>query len=624
MKSIRIWSPNLVDPIRLLRSLLVFALLSATGCVGGAWKSALEEDSPAGYYRFMREHGDSKFAGEARERLDFHKLYRDPSLAGYTKFRRAYPDSTLLERLYPMLEEPAFEAARAWGTAAAYRGFLNDFASGGYAARAEGNAVFVESQGFGGHSSRLAEFAVAHPESDFAAEAARSELAVMARETGSFNRIGLVLDISAATPERARVRSALIDRLMKLTERMGFDLAIPPKGVSPSQIKNFPRARLEVTHTEKSVGHEVAIGELARPVVLGVTRVVVRDSDEGEVIASREFEIRVPDKAHVRDSSVLFSAKAKKYWDEFFVPMVRWRNDHTIRPAIDLARPVVDVDGVGDRAVVLYEDGDFDLIGLADPLKPVTLASYQRSEDFKKWTGIQVLGDRVAIFGEEGLEFVRFTARGPVAEKTWTRGEIGRVLSLAPMGDRVVIVGAKGMQLLDPVEGTVRRVMRRMLTSVASAGDTLVFADGESVYLSSLALLAENRVIAQLKLGRIFGPKSVRVLDDAAIVTGPGGVLVIDVSDPSNPKSIAKLATQKIGQVVDASKVRGRTFLVGERGLQLLTRGLDRVEETIDVGPRTRVTVMGRHLVTANVRGIQVVDATPWADGAAPAPASAR
>ena len=114
------------------------------------------------------------------------------------------------------------------------------------------------------------------------------------------------------------------------------------------------------------------------------------------------------------------------------------------------------------------------------------------------------------------------------------------------------------------------------------------------------------------------------MLDDAAIVTGPGGVLVIDVSDPSNPKAIAKLATQKIGQVVDASKVRGRTFLVGERGLQLLTRGLDRVEETIDVGPRTRVTVMGRHLVTANVRGIQVVDSTPWADGAAPAPASAR
>jgi len=86
----------------------------------------------------MREHGDSKFAGKARERLEFYQLYRDLSLAGYAKFRRAYSDSTLLE-------EPAFEAARALGTTAAYRGFLNDFSTGGYAARAKGNAVFVES-----------------------------------------------------------------------------------------------------------------------------------------------------------------------------------------------------------------------------------------------------------------------------------------------------------------------------------------------------------------------------------------------------------------------------------------------------------------------------------------------
>ena len=622
MKSIRTWSPNSIGPVRLLRGGLVLALLFTTGCVGGAWKSALEEDSPAAYYRFMRDHGDSKYADEARERLDFHKLYRDPSLAGYAKFQRTYPDSTLLERLHPVLEKPAFDAARAAGTAAAYREFLNGFATGEYGARAEGNAVFVEAKGFGGDSTRLAEFAKSYPESDFAPEAARSELAVLARQKGSFSRIGLVLDISSTTPEHDRVRSALVDRLTKLTERMGFELVVPPQGVSPGQVENFPTARLEVTHTEKSVGHEVEAGELASPAALGVTQVVVREEDKGEVIASRAFEVRVPDKAHVRNSSVLFSAKAQKYWDEFFVPIARWRNDHTIRPAIDLARHVVDVDGVGDRVVVLYEDGDFDLIGLADPEKPVTLASYDRSEDYKKWTGVRVLGDRVAIFGEEGLEFVRFTASGPVAEKTWTRGEIGRVLSLAPVGDQVVIVGAKGMQLLDPAEGTIRRVMRRVLMSVASAGDTLVFADGESVYLSSLALLAENRVIAQLKLGRTFGPNSVRVLDDAAIVTGPGGALVIDVRDPSKPKAIAKLTSREIGQVVDASKVRGRTFLVGERGLQLLTRSLDRVEETIDVGPRNRVSVMGRHLVTANGRGIQVVDSTPWADG--PAPAAAR
>jgi hypothetical protein len=254
----------------------------------------------------------------------------------------------------------------------------------------------------------------------------------------------------------------------------------------------------------------------------------------------------------------------------------------------------------------------------------VTLARDSRSEDYKKWTGVRVLGDRVAIYGEEGLELIRFTASGPVAEKTWNRSEIGRVLALAPLGNSLVLAGAKGLQLLDLDKGTLRRITRRVLKSVATSGELLVFVDGESVYLSTLALLAEGRVIAQMKLGKTFGPNNVRVIDHAAIITGPGGALVVDLRNPAQPKAVAKLSSREIGQVVDATRIRGRTFLVGERGLQVLTRKLDRVEETIDVGERNRVSVMGRHLVAADGHGIQVVDATPWADGQRPAAASPK
>lgn len=615
------------DQIQLSRvflGALVFVLLATIGCVGSAWKQTLEEDTPAAYYRFMRDHADSEFAPEARERLDFHKLHREPTLAGFDTFRRHYPDSILTEMLYPVLQKPAFEAARAAGTVAAYRGFLAGFASGEYASRAEGNAVFLEAKGFGGDAAQLGTFAERHPTSDFAAEAKRTVDAVAARRSPGFDRVGLVLQIAKETPERERVREALIDRMRTLTESAGFALAVLPDGMSPSQAAGFPAARLEVRHQEMAVDQVVAEGQLARPAMLASTLVALRASEGGAAIAERRFDLRVEDKAYVPGSSVLFSRNSEKYWSEFFVPIARWQNDQTVRPALDLARPVVDLDGVGDRAVVLYEDGDFDLIGLADPTKPITLARYLRSEDYKKWTGIRVLGNRVAIYGEEGLEFVGFTPLGPIAEKTWTRGEIGRVLSMTPVGNQLVIAGTKGMQLLDPETGAVRRVMRRILTSVDSSGDTLVFVDGESVYLSTLALLEENRVIAQLKLGKTFGPRSVRVVDDTAIVTGPGGALVIDLRNPQKPRALAKLATREIGEVVDATRVRGRTFLVGERGLQLLSRSLDRVEETIDVGPRNRVSAMGRHLVTANGTGIQVVDSTPWAVDAAPAAKSSH
>ncbi len=604
-----------------LRAMLIAAALVMTGCVGSAWKGVLEEDTPAGYYRFMREHADSKYADQAQERLDFHKLKRNPTLPGFDAFRAQYPESELIVALYPALERPAFEIARAHGTAAAYREFIDAFADGQFVRRAEGNVAYVEAQGFGGDASLLASFAARFPDSDFAAEAQRTASAVAAKKSGQFDRVGLVLKVSPSTPEARRVRKELVDRIQELAERVGLSLIEIPSVMPAGQADRYPRARLEVTHAEREVGRQVWAGELARPAMLGETEVVLRAEPDGAVIASRRFSVRVDDRAHVPGTSVLFSPASRKFWKEFFIPIARWQNEKAIRPPISLNRPIVDLDGVGNRVVVLFENGSFELLGLADPVQPVSLAAYHRGEDYKKWTGIRVIGDRVAIYGEEGLELVRFTSTGPVVDGSWTRAQVGRILSLAALGDQIVIVGAKGMQILDPATNRLRRVMRRALKSVAVAGETLVFADGESIYLSTVDLLAQNRVIAQMKLGKTFGPDNVRVLDQAVIVTGQGGALVIDVKNPAKPKALAKHMTRDIGDVVDATRVRGRVFLVGTRGLQVLNQSLTRVEETIDVGERNRVTVMGRHLVTADAGGLQVVDATPWSDAAVPAAA---
>jgi len=606
-----------------LRIVLVVALIFASGCAGRAWRQAVAKDTPAAYYRFIRDYGDSRHLDAARERLDFHKLKRNPTLADFELFRKQYPSSRLLESLHSVLEKPAFDAARAQGTPAAYRSFLEAFANGALAARAEGNAAYVEAAGFGGDSVALGAFAVAHPESDFAAEAERTALATAARSVQRIDRVGLVLDIDPMTPEIKRVREALVDRVAELSARAGIEVVPVPVALALAEAGRYPEARLEISHIETTVEPEVSAGAMARPARLGVTRVVLRERAGGAIIADRRFELRVDDRAHVDGTSVLFSPVAPRYWNEFFVPTARWRNDQTIRPPIELGAPVVDIDAAGDRVVVLYENGNFELLGLADPMQPVNFASYHRGEDFKRWSGVRVIGSRVAIFGEEGLELVRFTETGPVAEITWDRGQIGRVLSIVQIGDQLVTVGAKGMQRVDLESGTVRRLMRRMIKSVAAAGEVLIFVDGETVYITSLSLLAENRVIAQVKLGRSFGPNNVRVLDQTAIVTGPGGALVIDLKNPQAPKVLAKLTSLYIGEIFDAARVRGRTFLVGERGATLLNRQLTRVEETIDVGKRNRIVVMGRHLVVANRSGVQIVDAAPWAEHGTPAAAQA-
>ncbi|MFO0690522.1 MAG: hypothetical protein U0900_17615 [Myxococcota bacterium] len=606
--------------LRALRLVLMAVALVAvaTGCVGGAWRRAVEEDSPAAYYRFLRAHADSKYADEARERLEYHKLLANPSLAGFETYRKRHPGSALLAKLKPSLERPAFDFARAQGTSMAYRDFLTEFPDGPLAPRAIGNATYLEARGFDADPIRLADFARLHPASDFAVEAKRTAETVVARRTAGSNRLGLRFDIDPSTPEARRVRVKLEERIRELAMRAGITL-VPLVGEPTAAT---PAVVLEVGHREDAVKQVATTGTLARPGVLGVTHLVLRDRATGNAIAERSFEIRLVDKSHVPGTSVLFSEAAPRYWEEFFVPFARWNNDQTVRPAIDLARPVVDVASAGARTVVLYEDGDFDLLDLADPGQPVTLARYDRGESYKKWTGVEVVGARVAIFGEEGLELVRLDGGQPVRERSWNRGEIGRILGIAPMGSELVVVGAKGMQAIDLEKGTIRRAMRRVIQGIGAAGNALVFADGESVFVSNLELLVDERVIAQLKLGRTFAPSRVRVIDRTAIVTGPGGALVIDVAQAERPRVVGKLFAREIGEVFDATKIDGRIYLVGQRGLQVLTPRLDRVEETVDVGARLRVSAMGRHLVTADDRGLQVVDASAWANRAVPAAAA--
>ena len=469
---------------RSLGFVLLVSLPILAGCVGGAWNRAVDEDTPAAYYRFLRDHADSKHSAEARERLEYHRLLASPSLAGFEAYRKRYPGSALLANLKPALEGPAFEFARAQGTSGAYRDFLTEFPSGKLSARAIGNATYLEERAYHGDPLRLADFAAIHPESDFAAEALRTVETVDAHQSAGFDRLGLRFEIAPETAEARRVRQTLERRIHELAMRAGIKLvALPDEPVGGG-----PGIVLEVSHREDAVVEAAQKGKLVQPAMLGVTRLVLRDVATGNAIAERTFEIRVDDKEHVPGTSVLFSRSAPRYWQEFFVPFARWNNERTIRPALRLERPVVDVEGMGDRTLVLYEDGDFELFDLADPHKPVKVASYDRGENFKKWSGVRVIGDRVAIFGEEGLELVGFAQGRATRERSWSRGEIGRVLGLAPMGRELVIVGAKGMQVIDLEKGTIRRAMRRVVQGIGAAGKALVFADGESIYVSNLEL----------------------------------------------------------------------------------------------------------------------------------------
>ena len=164
---------------------LLVALL-AVACAGRDFDLARRQDTAAAYHRFLRDHPRSAQAEQASQRLELARIRANPRVEAYEEFAARWPQSPLLPELRAEVEEPAFSRARALGTAAAYRAFLADFGAGSQAARAQGNLAYLEAGGFGGRPAELAEFAAAHPQSDFAAEAARTASGLEARQRSAF------------------------------------------------------------------------------------------------------------------------------------------------------------------------------------------------------------------------------------------------------------------------------------------------------------------------------------------------------------------------------------------------------------------------------------------------------
>lgn len=584
--------------------------LVAMGCAGGAWKRALKDDTPAAYYRFLRDHPDTEYKGEAEARLAFHKVKRRPTLAGFEKFNQDYPNHPLVVELRPLLEGKAFGVARGTGTAEAYLDFVEKFPDGPSAARAVGNAAYLEANGFGGRPDELAAFSEAHPESDYAAEASRTAQTAPLVRTTHFDRVGLRIEISNSTPEVRRLVQAFTEAAMKQYAAAGVKLVRMPE--IRSERDDLPEAVLTIRHSEEWVKTEISAERVSRPGVDADTTVTLRVGNEGTPIWNRTFGIHVDPSQHLDKTSVLFGPSGGRFWGSFFVPVATWQSQGTVRSLVNLGKRSTAVDASGDRAVVLFQDGDFQLVDLADPAKPVVLAQHKRDRDFKEWSGVRIIGNRIAIFGDDGVEIVQFTADGSETITSLDRGAIGGVVAVQPLGDQILMAGNRGLIATKADGSAPTRLLRRPLLGLAVVGDTLILSDGTSVMISTAGMLKQGRVLSQLQLGNTFGPKRVRAFGDTAVVIGDSGALVLDLTNPEKPRTLSKLHKRQTGLIYDASEVGGRIFLLGERGLLVLDDKGRAVSEGVDVKARARVTAMGRHIVSIGEEQLQVVDATPF------------
>jgi len=585
--------------------------LMLTACIGDPWRSVNKKNTLADYRRYVQKYPDSRHRTKAEEHIAILELERDPTLDGYEAFMAEYPESELVAGVREILEPRGFARARFAGTPAAYDEFMELYPDGSHRDRALGNKVFLEAAGFANSLQGLADFVAAHPESDYAPEATKSLEAIEAKKRGRFDRVGLVVRISPETPEASRLISAFTDRAKRQFKASGRELVVMPDIQTRSNSSSLPKARLVIEHKEGRAKAKLAEGRLSRPGMLATTRVSLYAEPGGEPIWQRMFRARLDTEQHFAGTSLLFNPGARGYWDAFFVPVASWPNRATVRKPLQAEKQIVALDSVGDRTAVLFADGEFQLLELADAEAAFPLAHYERTKDFTRWSGIAVLGERVLIYGEDGLEMVGFAEGGARRIAALERQTVGSIVAAVPHEGRLILGGSRGLLMTDKNAGQARRLLRRPVKGLDRVGELLVFTDGASVFASTLELLGQQRVMQEVELGYEFGPARIVGFGRRALVIGKRGVVVIDFSKPDAPKLVSKLSPDKVGRIADAAAIGQRVFLVGERGLQMLDPSGKRVVEAVDIEPREHVAGMGRFLVATGKAGLQVVDSVP-------------
>jgi len=611
----------------------VLWLSALTGCGAGSYASVKRADEPAGYYQFISNQPDSNHVAEARERIAYHEVRQSPSISRFEQFRTRYPESELLDALRPLVEAEAFEIARFEGSAEAYLAFAEEFPDGPYTRRAIGNAEYQRADGYAGQVDELERFAARHPESDFAAEALRTVESVRSKESRRYGRVILSLDFETLQPQRRQLLDEFVRRAMTQYEEYGVELSLaadsgsampePPES-RPSDAERTGSLWLTIRHREQVEDSRFEDATIVRPRTRVAETVVTLGSGADRApIWERTFGFQQPAKDLSPDASMLLTPVADAFWKEWFVPVASWELDSATRSALALPGVAVAMDAARDRIAVLFDDGRVQVIELADPSNPLSLGEYRPDPAGVgavrgRWSGLRIHEDRLLLFGRGGLASLKFGSDGPLLTVERTREQIGAITAVEPLGDDLLMASERGLLLWRDRGKQPLQVIARPIHGLALVGDTLLFTDQTTLFVTTLEHLRKQRVLARLPLGERFASGgsdrtgTLRSFGSTVAILGRSGTLLIDLKEPRKPRILGQLDAAQTGEVEDVARVGGNVFLLGERGLQQLNRSASHVAESIEVLPRRRLDRMGRYLVSVGDGWLQVVDATPF------------
>jgi hypothetical protein len=598
---------------------VLLALGCALGCAStsGSWEKAREQDTAGAYHRFLRDNPRSPYAEEAKQRLAFSRLAKKPTAEGYAAFRESYPNSPLVEEIRPLVEDGVFDRVRSRGTVTAYREFMTEFPGSPHSDRAAGNAEYLENHGFSGRPSELAAFAERHPTSDFAAEARHSVKLAKVRQQQPIRTIGLVLAVDPNTPGAPRLSRSLAQRAQRHYAKAKIQVVALSGADDPRAAK--VDALLTIEHDEGAVQAEMSVGRSFSPGIVATTKFTLARPGESTPIRSDEFRHKVTNSERKDGESIVFGVAGSRYWDGLFFPDATWSNQLATRAAFDVKKPGVAVEAIDHRAIVLFEDGSFEIVDFSDPAAPRVVSRYTRPKDLTSWSDVRSIDGRIVIFGGDGLEVVEVTGDGPKKILRLDRAAIGSIVAVEDAGDDILLAGSRGLMLLERGSNQPRMLVEKGIRGAALNRGRVYFTDGSSLFTSTLPKLMSQKADGELRIGEKFAPGRIRVWGKTAVVMGKEDVLLVDVGNPSALRIQSRVTTVARGEIRDAIALRGQLYVLSDRGLLVSNAADARTRDAVGVAARTRMVRAGRHLVIVGDESLQVVDTTPFSVGSSPA-----
>ena len=594
-------------------SALVLAA-SLVACATSEWDRVRSKDSSAEYRRFAKLRPESPYRDEALERADYLDLRDNPDWDAFESFRKKYPHSDYIRRAAILFEEESYERARRIGTAAAYQEFLQSFSDGTYAANARAAVEYLSNDGFAHDPQALSSFIQRHPNSEYGKEARRALEMLRVRQGKRFQSVGLRIEIDGAVASPERVRRSFHKRAEAAYARSGVRLVT--NAAMGAKVDGW----ITIRHMEKPTVTKVTDGKMLPPGILAETELLFTPAESTDPIFAERFTLRVSDSERRPNTSVLFTPRSELYWTQFFVPMATWPTQLARRGEWKGEAELRDIDLAGDRAVALYRDGGFQSIAVADPSKPMGLATVRGTRDLSNYDGVHRFGNSTITFGPDGIRVLATDAEGNTGEvASWDRGAVGAVRDLTRIGEDLVVVSSRGL-LQVPIRGGEARVLiNGKLKGVAASGSRVYLLDDQWLYAAPVHSVQRDSIQGLARLTRGFDSVSIHVDGNIAAAVGEKEVRCYWVGGSGRAKLLSRLQRDEVGDIRDVAILGGRVFLLGTRGLQVVDPQRGAVIDSVDVDARESLSATGRLLVAGGKGGLELVDATPWIAGEAPA-----